>query len=150
MNSKSLESYFDQTWWLGWLFYSRYSESEVLNQRSFVSTFAKRKEKAITHAYLKTKPNKNTHQMTCLGRGSFNDGLSSRSTRVRLQTSKATHKSPERNELRLAFSISFPHSKREHPACRPWSTRACEVPAVTCTPRTGPFLFYLLLWRPQG
>lgn len=84
------------------------------NQRSFVSTFLKRKERAITHSYLKSKPNKDAHPMTCLARASFNDLLSSCSSGMRLQPSKTTHSSPERNELRLAFSVSFPPSKREY------------------------------------
>lgn len=127
-------------------------KSEVLNQTAFVSTFLKRKEKAITHSYLKTKLNRTktpTRGHASAG-ASFNDLLSSHSIGIRLQTSKATHKSPERNELRLAISISFPLSTREHPACQPQSARTCAVPAVTRTPRAGPFFFHLLLWRPQG
>lgn len=39
-----------------------YMASDVLNQRSFVSTFfSKEKKKASTHSYLKTKMNRQRH-----------------------------------------------------------------------------------------
>lgn len=75
------------------------------NQRSFVSTFLKRKEKAITHSYLKTKPNKDAHQITCFGPRPLNDLLSSRSLGVSLQTSKrlADHQKERGSDLHFKF-----------------------------------------------
>lgn len=101
-----------------------YSVSMVLGvpkSKTLCFYISQKKRKSHHPLLLKnqTKPNKDAYQMPGLGQASFNDFLSSHSMGIRLKhLRRSTHKSPERNELRLVFSISLPPSKMEYPACQ--------------------------------
>lgn len=124
-------------------------DSKVFTQLSFVSTFLKEREKATTHSYLKTKPNrtKTPTRRHALAQASFNDLLSSHSTRERLHTSKVIHKSPETKELTCIFNCLSCLSKWA--SCQLQSTPTCAIATVTHTPRADPLFFHLFFWRPQ-
>lgn len=121
MGFKSLENYFGQTLWFGGLLYSVSMVLGVPKSKTLCFYISQKKRKSHHPLLLKnqTKPNKDAYQMPGLGQASFNDFLSSHSMGIRLKhLRRSTHKSPERNELRLVFSISLPPSKMEYPACQ--------------------------------
>lgn len=85
--------------------------SDVLNQRSFVSTFfSKEKKKASTHSYLKTKMNRQRRppdDRHALSQASFSDLFPSHSTGVGLQTSKTAHRSLKWAQKEMSSDLRF-------------------------------------------
>lgn len=84
--------------------------SDVLNQRSFVSTFfSKRKEKSQHPLLFKNQnePTKTPTRWHALAQASFSDLFPSHSTGVRLQTSKTAHRSLKWAQKEMSSDLHF-------------------------------------------